>query len=237
MTAPCSSGQNINKSFVKKLRSQGRYSAGLSDQGPCYRMHSNDGDWDMLDGGLSTGDMSTYKVASYGTQRTVKKKKQSFSTRSMWRTQICQSDSCKKWRDLRTITDFKRTSTADVSVNSAFTNELNAFSTCTVANSANASHATSDNCSWLVERADITIIDMHSVLQQVNIRKAPEPKGIFGYLLQCCTNQLTGVLTSIFSEFLAQSVNSTLKDTLLSQDPRTICPRPLMITNLLHHGQ
>ncbi|KAL0146840.1 hypothetical protein M9458_057779, partial [Cirrhinus mrigala] len=60
---------------------------------------------------------------------------------------------------------------------------------------------------WRLPSLDIIAEkDVRAALKRVNSRKAAGPDGINGRLLDCCADQLAGVLTYIFNESLAKSV-------------------------------
>ncbi len=77
-------------------------------------------------------------------------------------------------------------------------------------------------------------------LKRVNVRKAAGPDGITGCVLRSCTDQLAGMLTSIFNESLATSVVPTsFKKSVIIPVPKNNKPsclndyRPVALTSIV----
>ncbi len=75
-------------------------------------------------------------------------------------------------------------------------------------------------------------------LRRVNVRKAAGPDGITGRLLRSCADQLAGLFTSIFNEFIATSVVPTsFKKSVIIPVPKNSKPsclndyRPVVLTS------
>ncbi|KAL1268386.1 hypothetical protein QQF64_033749 [Cirrhinus molitorella] len=142
--------------------------------------------------GLSTGDMSGYKVVSYGVRRTVRDAKRQYQERL--ESQFHQGDTRSMWQGLHTITDYKTKDTEMINADSAFANELNEFFArfeVSLGASANHSLTTEDGDVISEERTfSIAESDIRVALKRVDTRKAAGPDGITGRLLRCCADQL-----------------------------------------------
>jgi len=198
---------------------------------------------DLYNAGLVSGDMSGYKSACYALRCTVRTAKQQYRERVESHFQL--NASRRIWQGLRTISSVKSKPSVTVSADSSLANELNTFNACFEANCSgdinSPSTCTEEKNSCISDACAITVSEdeVHQALKLVNIRKAAGPDKISGRVLRSCADQLAGLFTSIFNEFLVQSVVPTcFKISIIIPVPKNNNPsslsdcRPVAITSL-----
>ncbi len=153
--------------------------------------------------------MSEYKTSCYALRRAVRAAKLRYRERIESHFQL--NDSRRMWQGLKTICSSGNNSSAEVRADPLLAEELNTFygrfeciGGATLPISAPGSSRQSSDHVFTVSEDEV-----RRELMRVNVRKAAGPDGITGRVLRSCTDQLTGLFTSIFNESLATSVVPT----------------------------
>ncbi|KAL6490166.1 hypothetical protein MHYP_G00005110 [Metynnis hypsauchen] len=181
--------------------------------------------------------MEPYKSASYGVRRAVRQAKRRYGEKL--ETQFEHSDSRSLWRGLRTITDYKNSSSRAVRADASLASELNTF----FARFGAANSAAGGACAE-TPRGDppflITERDVKKVFRTVNTRRAPGPDGLCGRVLKACVHQLAPIFTVIFNLSLSLStVPSCFKQSVIVPVPKKPQPachndyRPVALTSVV----
>ncbi len=158
--------------------------------------------------GLLSGNMSEYKASCYALRRAVRAAKRRYRERIESHFQL--NDSRRMWQGLKTICSSGNNSSAEVRADPLLAEELNTFygrfecygGSVTLPISASGSSRQSSDDHVITVSED----EVRRELKRVNVRKAAGPEGITGRVLRSCADQLAGLFTSIFNEFLATSV-------------------------------
>ncbi len=191
---------------------------------------------------LLSGNMSVYKASCYALRRAVSATKHRYKERIESHFQL--NDSRRMWQGLRTICAFGNKSSAEVRADPSLADELNTFYDHFECNGSSATLPSSTSGSSR-QRSDNHVItvsedEVRRALKRVNIWKAAGPDGITGWVLRSCADQLAGLFTSIFNEFLATSVVPTsFKTSIIIPVPKNNKPsclndyRPVALTSIV----
>ncbi|KAL2085072.1 hypothetical protein ACEWY4_018392 [Coilia grayii] len=174
--------------------------------------------------GLTSGDMSDYKAASYSLRRTIKDAKRRYRDRV--EADFMAGDPERVWKGLRTITGFERKSPSLTAVSKSLPSELNAFYACFDAQDTVDLVQAAVNCDASGDTPFcVTEIDVRNVLSKVNCKKASGPDGVSTRVLKSCAVQLAPVFTYIFNTSLAQeTVPTCFKQSIIVPVPKNKSP-------------
>ncbi|KAI4872906.1 hypothetical protein NFI96_001928 [Prochilodus magdalenae] len=168
------------------------------------------------DSAYRSGDQEAYSLARANLRRGISKAKHCYKQRI--EEHFNSSDPRRMWQGIRTITDYKPSSTAPHTNGASLSDELNHF------------YARFDRGNKVIfskmdlppgeQPLTLSTTDVCHTLRRVSARKAAGPDEVPGRVLKACAEQLAGVFTDIFNLSLAQAVVPTIFKTA------TIVPVP-----------
>ncbi|KAI4873926.1 hypothetical protein NFI96_030144 [Prochilodus magdalenae] len=168
------------------------------------------------DSAYRSGDQEAYSLARANLRRGISKAKHCYKHRI--EEHFNSSDPRRMWQGIRTITEYKPSSTAPHTNGASLSDELNHF------------YARFDRGNKVIlskmdlppgeQPLTLSTTDVCHTLRKVSARKAAGPDEVPGRVLKACAEQLAGVFTDIFNLSLAQAVVPTIFKTA------TIVPVP-----------
>ena len=183
----------------------------------------------------SAGDLDEYRNSRYALRRAISSAKRQYKNKV--ESDYKGSNARNMWSGLKTITDYKRTTSGAEEVCASLPDELNTFYARFERPPAVEVQKAQDPCPCPLV---LTSADVCRSLKKINTHRAPGPDGIPGRALKVCAVQLAEVFTDIFNKSLLQSIVPTcFKESTIIPVPKktkTICLndyRPVALTPII----